>query len=193
MVLFDENIVMDVYAVLPFKVNGIAAYYDRGGKRVISTYADGEYNDVSISDGINGGYVRIQGDATITPGDRLTCDNFYYKATQRLVLVVGVMGYEIENVKTRCIALTQSIPDVRLVSFTADKAQILQDEIIGANQLEFFKVTFDYTYDYITDMNGCVISLCGSSGNVGNSNCIEFSGIIDIGWNNPSTLIDNPF
>lgn len=193
MVLFDENIVIDVYKSLPFKVNGIGSYYSRGGKQVVATYADGEYTDISITDGINGGYVRTQGEAIITPTERLTCDNFYYKATQRLILVVGVIGYEIENVKTKCIALTQSIPDVRLISFSADKQQILQDEQIIANQLEFFKVVFDYSYDYITDMNGCVVSLCGSSGNVNISNCIEFTGIQDLGWNNPSTLIDNPF
>lgn len=193
MVMFDQNIIIDAYATLPFKVNAVGQFYSRGGKQVVSVYEDGEYRDISITDGVNGGYVRVVGEATMSPADKLTCDNYYYKATQRMALVVGVMNYDLFNVQTKCLALTQAIPDVKLVSQSGDKQQILNDEGIGANQLEFFKIVFDYTWDYITDENGCVVSLCGSSGNVGNGNCIEFSGIEDLGWNNATTLIDNVF
>lgn len=199
MVLFDKDIVMDVYDSLPFKINGIGEFHDRDGKRVVATYSNGEWKDISVGDGVNGGYIRTQGALNTVATEPLTCDNYYYLGTQELHLVVGLFGYNLQNVQTKVLALTQSISgqgiqSVKIKTVTADKAQILTDEGIEPNDLEWFKIVFELSFNYITDENGCITSLCGSSGNTPASDCIEFTGIRDLAISgNTTTLIDDIF
>ena len=149
---------MDVYASLPFKVRGIGAFYSREGRQVVAKYADGEWTDIGVEDGINGGYVRANGDLVLVAGENVTCNDYYYKASQEFHLVVGLFEpYLLQNVLIECLKLTQSIPDVKISRTVTDKATILSDEGIGANSLMWFKIVFVYSYDYVT--NNCDVPL----------------------------------
>ncbi len=148
MILFDENILLDLFKGLPFQVNGIGMFKDLDGKRTVVLKKNGEYLPVGINDSNNGGYLRYNGRIPLTQNGMVDCSTVLYEGNAEIVLVIGVKGYDMAKL-LESINYRLSIGDELKISNISDnKEVILEEESIGPNTLEFLKIVFNYKFDY---------------------------------------------
>lgn len=160
MILFDENILLDALQGLPFQVNGIGMFKDLEGKKLVVLKNGSEYTPIGINDTNNGGYLRYSGNVPLTPNGKIDCSTYLYEGNAEIILVIGVKGYDMAKL-LESITYRLSIQGLTIKSVNENKDQILSEEGIGANTLNFLKIVFNYQFDYssncedVTDICVC--------------------------------------
>lgn len=141
--IFDENIILNTFKDLPFDVNGIGIFYDK----TLMIKKGIDLIPIGINDTDNGGYVRYNGNINLSNANISACDDSY-NADVNLSLIVGVVGYTLDSLIRNVMYKLSSIKGITVNNIILDKPEILKAENITNNELNFFKINFNYKFIY---------------------------------------------
>lgn len=147
--LFDENIILRVFAGLPFSVTGIGILRDEKGVSIVCKKENADYKPIGLNDDCNGGYLRYNGEISFTPNGQLSCSEDLYIAKTEIVLITGTRNIDLASLQQSIMFKLTGIVDLTLKRFTENKQQILSEEKMANNTLDLLKFVFDYQFDYV--------------------------------------------
>lgn len=151
MILFDENILLNLFTGLPFQVNGIGMFKELNGKKLVVIKNGEEYVPIGINDSNNGGYLRYSGNIPLTADGMLDCYTYLYEGNAEIVLVIGVKGYDMTKLLESINYRLSVGSELQVKSINENKDQILSEENIESNTLSFLKIIFNYKFDYASN------------------------------------------
>lgn len=147
--LFDENIILNAFAGLPFDVSGIGILRDDKGVSIVCKKENNDYKLIGLNDTCNGGYFRYNGEIGFTPNGQLSCSEDLYIAKTEIILVTGTRNIDLASLQQSVMFRLSGIVDLTLKRFTENKQQILSEEKMAMNTLDLLKFVFDYKFDYV--------------------------------------------
>lgn len=135
----------------PFDIKGLGIVRD--GEVVLPI--DGEYKRLLNLD-CDGGYYRIDSDATYTAKDKIGCNKFIYEVLKKIALVIWVSDYDIDSVQQKALFDLSNNDGVIVTRVVTDVEKIKKTENIPDTEYKLLKIEFDYKY-YTT--NNCDVTL----------------------------------
>lgn len=150
MIQFDQDILLDAFSSLPFKVQGVGIHKNIDEKLYVVKFVDGEYERIGLNDTENGGYLRFTGKTgNAREGEKISCSDQIYYETAEIHLVIGLTGKNMQSVFDNVKMRVAQIYGTKIKATDINKENILKEEGIAPNQLEMFKIVFDYEYTYV--------------------------------------------
>lgn len=147
--LFDENIILNAFADLPFNVNGIGIFKEEKGISIVCKKNQNEYLPIGLNDTCNGAYFRYSGEIIFTSNGKISCSQDIYLLKTEINLVIGVRGFDFESIKQSILYRLTDIYGITLKKVIENKQQILSEEKMTNNTLDLIKFVFDYQFDYL--------------------------------------------
>lgn len=151
MIQFDEDILVNHFSGLPFEVKGVGIFKTREGKQFVAKKTDhGDYVTIGLDGNTSGAYLRFSGKTgNVREGEKISCSDQIYYETAEIHLVVGLNKMDMQSVFDAVKMKVAQLEGTKIRSTDISKDNILREENMGMNDLDMFKITFDYEYNYV--------------------------------------------